>query len=120
MLVSACVPTTRYAYVPPSQEAVITANSGETIPLVQNSIALCWPDGTSRLVRNATVRNDQVCAEVRTPSRIRKDDGIECYDFDDIAGIGIPYASRSVSVIPMAAFKLSNCDPEALNRMRYE
>lgn len=113
---AACVPTTRYAYVPPSSEAVIAANSGDAIPLVHDAIALCWPDGRTELVSQAIAKDGQVCAQVRTPSPTRNDDGRECYDLDALAGIGIPYESRSFSVIPMAAVHVSKCNPEALQR----
>ncbi|NQY38721.1 MAG: hypothetical protein HRT80_01340 [Henriciella sp.] len=116
MFTAACVPTTRYAYVPPSSQAVVTANSGDAIPLVHNAIALCWPDGTTQLVRDAVARDGEVCAEVRVPSQREDDDGRECFSFADLAGIGIPYESHSLSVIPMATVQVSKCNPDALKR----
>ena len=114
IFLAACVPTTRYAYVPASPEAVEIAKTGTAIPLVQNSIALCFPDGSTELVREAEIVDGKLCAQARVSNM--SDDGIECFSFTELAGIGIPYEGRSLSVIPMAAFKIGTCDPNTLIR----
>lgn len=112
IFLASCVPTTRYAYVPASPEAVKIAETGTAIPLVHNAIALCFPDGSTQLVREVNVFGGELCAQARVPNT--EDDGIECYSFKQLAGIGIPYEDRSFSVIPMAAVKTGRCDPRAL------
>jgi hypothetical protein len=42
------------------------------------------------------------------------DDGMECYSGNQVAGVGIPYEGRSMSVVPMAAVQIGECDPGAL------
>lgn len=109
-----CVPTTKYAYAPVTRETFDAARKGDAIPLVAQSTALCFADGRTALVRDAEWTETGICGQARAP--VGGDDGMECYGWDALAGIGIPYEGRSASVVPMAAFKLGTCDPEALTQ----
>jgi hypothetical protein len=109
-----CVPTTKYAYAPMTRETFDAARKGDAIPLVAQSTALCFADGRTAQVRDAQWTETGICGQARAP--VGGDDGMECYGWDALAGIGIPYEGRSASVVPMAAFKLGTCDPEALTQ----
>ena len=90
VLLGACVPTTKYTYV----------------PLTQQNFEAAAP------IRDAEWTDNGICGQAHPP--IGDDDGNRCYDWDQIAGIGIPYEGRSLSVIPMAAVQIGKCDLEAL------
>jgi hypothetical protein len=107
-----CVPTTRYAYVPVTRENFQAAQDGDAIPLVAQSMAICFADGRTALLRDAEWTETGICGQAHSP--VGGDDGMECYGWDSLAAVGVPYESRSASVVPMAAFKLGKCDPEAL------
>jgi hypothetical protein len=113
--VTACVPTTKYAYVPPTPEAVEVARSGDAIPLVANAVSICWPDGGTELVWYAEVQGDQLCGYDTNSND--PEDWI-CMALNELSGIGIPYEGRSLSVVPMASVALSECDPQDLTRRR--
>lgn len=109
-----CVPTTKYAYAPVTRENFDAAQNGKAIPLVAQSTALCFADGRTALLRDATWTDAGICGQAHAP--VGEDDGQACYARGTLAGIGIPYEGRSASVVPMAAFKLGKCDPEALTQ----
>lgn len=111
-VLSGCVPTTKYHYVPVTQENFTAAREGEMIPLVAASTALCFSDARTALVRDAEWTSDGICGQAHAP--VSGDDGMECYGWDELAGIGIPYEGRSASVVPMAAYKIGQCEPAAL------
>lgn len=111
-LAGACVPTTRYHYMPVSKAAFEAAQNGEKIPLVAHSTALCFADGKTALIRDAEWTETGICGQAHAP--VGGDDGHECYGWEALAGIGVPYESRSVSVVPMAAVEIGTCDPEAV------
>ncbi|MAB10331.1 MAG: hypothetical protein CMF06_12885 [Hyphomonas sp.] len=111
-MLGACVPTTKYAYVPLTQQNFEAAQNGEKIPLVAHDTVLCFADGRTAPIRYAEWTDNGICGQAHPP--IGDDDGNRCYDWDQIAGIGIPYEGRSLSVIPMAAVQIGKCDPEAL------
>ena len=112
VLLGACVPTTKYTYVPLTQQNFEAAQNGEKIPLVAHDTVLCFADGRTAPVRDAEWTDNGICGQAHPP--IGDDDGNRCYDWDQIAGIGIPYEGRSLSVIPMAAVQIGKCDQEAL------
>lgn len=112
MIVAACVPTTKYAYVPVSRENFDVAQNGEKIPLVAASTALCFADARTALVRDAAWTDEGICGQARAPAG--GDDGMECYGWTELAGIGLPYEGRSASVVPMAAVQVGKCDPDSL------
>lgn len=105
MVLTACVPTTRYKYVPLTQQNFEAAQNGDAIPLVRQSTSICFSDGRIELLRDARWTDSGICSE----------DGLECYDHSELVGVGIPYESRSLSAVPMAAVKVGKCDPEALS-----
>jgi len=113
-LVAGCVPTTRYSYVPVSPANFEAAQKGEKIPLVASMTALCFADGRTELVRDAEWTDAGICGQAHAP--VGGDDGMECYGWDELAGIGVPYESRSASVVPMAAVHVGKCDPELLTQ----
>ena len=104
---AACVPTTRYTYVPVTAANFDAAQNGEAIPLVAQSTALCFADGRTAYLRDARWTQDGICGD---------EQGRVCHAWDELAGIGIPYESRSLSVVPMAEAKIGSCDPVALAR----
>ena len=106
---TACVPTTKFNYVPVNEANFIAAQNGEKIPLIWDSTALCFPDGTTAFIQEAKWTETGICGYAHSG-----DDGYECYGPGDLAGIGIPYEGRSVSVVPMASVQIGECDPEAL------
>lgn len=110
---AACVPTTKYAYVPATRENFEAAQNGEAIPLVAQSTAICLKDASTLLVRDAAWTDDGICgrARVENPQPHLAD---VCFAADQLAGVGIPYMSRSASAVPMAAVKVGTCDPAAL------
>ena len=112
VLLGACVPTTKYTYVPLTQQNFEAAQNGDRIPLVGSETALCFADGHTAFVRDATWTGNGVCGQAHPP--VGDDDGMECYGWDDVAGVGIPYEGRSMSIVPMAAVHIGECDPEAL------
>ncbi|MEZ5986026.1 MAG: hypothetical protein R3B94_08750 [Hyphomonas sp.] len=113
-LVAACVPTTKYKYVQVTPENFEAAQNGDKIPLVAAMTALCFADGRTDLVRDAEWTETGICGQAHAP--IGDDDGMECYGWDQLAGVGIPYEGRSASVIPMAAVQVGKCDPEVLSK----
>lgn len=108
-LAAACVPTTRYHYVPLTAESFQDAQNGEKIPLAHNATAICWTDGETQLVYDALFDGEQLCAEMHSENAAR--DGKQCIAASEIAAIGIPYEGRSASVIPMASVEIGSCDP---------
>ena len=107
-----CVPTTRYRYVPLTEANFEAAQNGWKIPLVAHDTVLCFADGQTAPIRDAEWTENGICGQAHPP--IGDDDGNRCYDWGEIAGVGIPYESRSVAVIPMAAVQIGKCDLEAL------
>lgn len=112
ILLGACVPTTKYTYVPLTQQNFEAAQNGERIPLVAAETALCFADGHTAFVRDAEWTENGVCGQAHPP--VGDDDGMECYSGNQVAGVGIPYEGRSMSVVPMAAVQIGECDPGAL------
>ncbi len=111
--VAACVPTTKYTYVPLTEANFEAAQNGERIPLVASETAFCFADGETRFVRDAVWTEEGICSQ---SEYAEPDDPIECYAWDELAGVGIPYEGRSASVVPMAAVQIGECDPEALTQ----
>ncbi len=109
---AACVPTTKYNYVPLTEQNFVAAQNGERIPLVAAETALCFTDGHTAFVRDAEWTETGICGQEHAP--VGDDDGMECYGWDQVAGVGIPYEGRSMSVVPMAAVQIGECDPGAL------
>ncbi|MEZ5945470.1 MAG: hypothetical protein R3C13_06665 [Hyphomonas sp.] len=112
IVLASCVPTTKYRYVPVSEANFEAAQNGAKIPLVAHETALCFADGRTALVRDAEWTEAGICGQAHPP--VGDDDGMRCYDWNALAGIGIPYESRSASVVPMAAVQIGKCDPESL------
>ena len=112
MLASACVPTTKYKYVPLSRENFEAAQNGDRIPLVAHNTALCFADARTAFVRDAEWTDTGICGRTHAP--VGDDDGQDCIGWEDLAGIGIPYEGRSLSAVPMAAVQIGQCDPLAL------
>jgi hypothetical protein len=110
-MVAGCVPTTKYTYVPLTQQNFEAAQNGDRIPLVAAETALCFADGRTEFVRDAVWTDDGICGN---ESGMTGDEYHECFGWDEIAGVGIPYEGRSMSVVPMAAVQIGTCDPEAL------
>lgn len=113
-VLAGCVPTTKYRYVPLTQANFVAAQNGEKIPLVAHETALCLADARTVFVRDAEWTETGICSEA-DPGASGEDDR-ECYGWDELAGVGIPYEGRSASIIPMAAVQIGKCDPEALTR----
>lgn len=113
LLVAGCaVPTTKYKYVPVTEQNFAAAQAGDKIPLVSNATALCFADARTALVRDAEWTAEGICGQAQAPNR--DDDGQRCYGWGELAGIGIPYEGKSMSAVPMAAFDAGSCDPEKL------
>ena len=112
-VVTACVPTTKYNYVPVTPENFEAAQNGEKIPLVAAETALCFADGHTDFVRDAVWTDEGICGN---ETGMTGDAYHECFGWDEIAGVGIPYEGRSASVIPMAAVHIGECDPEVLTK----
>ena len=108
-----CVPTTKYTYVPLTQQNFEAAQNGDRIPLVAAETAFCFADGRTEFVRDAEWTDQGICGN---QSGMTGDEYRECFGWDEIAGVGIPYEGRSASVIPMAAVHIGHCDPEALTQ----
>lgn len=107
-----CVPTTKYNYAPLTKANFVAAQNGEKIPLVAYETAFCFADGETRFVRDAEWTETGICGESRELAP--GGDHRVCLEWDQLAGVGIPYEGRSASVIPMAAVHIGKCDPEAL------
>ncbi len=114
----ACVPTTRYHYVPATADAVAKAQTSKVViaPVAMHSTAICWPDGHAQLVRDATVKGDRLCAQFTSP--LRGSDGRKCMPLKQLAGIGIPYESHAFSVVPYMGVEVGRCDPAKLRKDR--
>ena len=108
---SGCVPTTKYTYVPLTEQNFVAAQNGDRIPLVAEETALCFADGRTEFVRGAVWTDDGICGN---ESGMTGDEYRDCFGWDELAGVGIPYEGRSMSVVPMAAVQIGECDPEAL------
>jgi hypothetical protein len=106
-----CVPTTKYTYVPLTQPNFEAAQNGDRIPLVAAETAFCFADGRTEFVRDAVWTDDGICGN---ESGMTGDEYLECFGWNEIAGVGIPYEGRSMSVVPMAAVQIGECDPETL------
>lgn len=109
---AACVPTTKYNYVRLTQQNFDAAQNGDRIPLVAAETALCFADGHTAFVRDATWTESGICGQEHAP--VGNDDGQACYGWDKVVGVGIPYEGRSMSVVPMAAVQIGECNPGAL------
>jgi hypothetical protein len=107
-----CVPTTKYTYVPLTQQNFEAAQNGDRIPLVAEDTALCFADGRTEFVRDAVWTDEGICGN---EAGMTGDAYRECFGWDAIAGVGIPYEGRSMSAVPMAAVQIGECDPEALS-----
>ena len=112
IVLTACVPTTRYRYVPLTPETFEAAQNGWKIPLVVHETALCFADAHTALVRDAELTGTGICGQAHPP--VGDDDGNRCYGWDEVPGIGIPYESRSLQAFPMAAVLIGKCDPAKL------
>ena len=106
---AACVPTTKYEYVPLTKTNFEAAQNGDKIPLVALATAFCFADGRVELVNNAEWTDEGIC--VIEPG-ISGEDERFCYGPGEIVGVGIPYEGRSASVIPMASVDVGECDPD--------
>lgn len=115
---AACVPTTRYRYVPATADAVALARTSKVMvaPFAMHSTAICWPDGHAELVRDATVKGDRICAQFKPP--VGGWDGRKCMPLKQLAGIGIPYESHAFSVVPYMGVEVGRCDPAKLRKAR--
>ena len=112
-MLAACVPTTKYNYVPLTQQNFEAAQNGDRIPLVAEETAFCFADGRTEFVRDAIWTDEGICGN---ESGMTGDEYKECFGWDEIAGVGIPYEGRSMSVVPMASVQIGECDPEALTQ----
>ena len=112
-LVAGCVPTTKYNYVPLTEANFEAAQNGDRIPLVASETAFCFADGETRFVSDAVWTEDGICSQSEYAD---PDAPVECYAWDELAGVGIPYEGRSASVVPMASVHIGKCDPESLTQ----
>ena len=110
-MVAACVPTTKFNYVPVTEENFIAAQNGEKIPLIWDATALCFPDGTTNFIYDAKWTENGICGYTQSAG-----EELACYGAGELAAIGIPYEGRSASVVPMASVQIGECDPEALTQ----
>ncbi|MEM8617136.1 MAG: hypothetical protein AAGF20_09400 [Pseudomonadota bacterium] len=104
---TACVPTTRYNYVTPTEQnfqSAVSAAQGERVaPFVHGAIPLCRGDLDPVMVYQPIFTENQICDGRDSPEDRR------CYARDAVISVGVAYVTTSASAIPYAAAYAGDC-----------